>query len=155
MYYFHTSINIHERVCTMYLPIYEIMNMHQCINEIMYMYVHPTYNLYIFMVMYIHLHTRSWFYETVWTCTTYMSVSCSDTGTPAYAPFCPFLSRWSGFQMYYYTFPVPVRTGTYQYVPLQYVTVLNTLFLYNQSESRFQMTVLGPSLAWSSWKSRY
>ncbi len=40
--------------------------------------------------MYIHVHTRLWFHENVWTCT-YMSVQCSDT----YVPFFPILSRWS------------------------------------------------------------
>ncbi len=55
------------------------------------MYVHATYHLYIFMFKYINVHTLSWFYETVWTCT----YICSDT----YVPFCPILSRWSGFQM--------------------------------------------------------
>jgi hypothetical protein len=61
LYYVHTSINIHERVCTMYIQIYEIMNMHEQLepNEIMYMYVHTTYNVCIFMFMYIHVHTRS------------------------------------------------------------------------------------------------
>ncbi len=71
--YVHTSINIHERVCTMYLLRYEIMNMHVQLNEIMYTYVHTTYNLSIFMYssctlayMYIHVHdSDSGFYETV------------------------------------------------------------------------------------------
>jgi hypothetical protein len=69
-----------------------------------------------------------------------LELALDHPGLGATVSSCQFLSRWSEsvFQMYYYTFPVPVRTGTYQYVPLQYV--LNTLFLYNQSESRFQVT---------------
>ena len=48
LYCVHTYINIHERVGTMYIQIYYIMNM----------YVHPTY-IYIFMFMYRHVRTCS------------------------------------------------------------------------------------------------
>jgi hypothetical protein len=61
LYYVHTAINIHGRVCTMYIQIHDIMNMHvqpqANDSEIMYMYVHTTYNVCIFMFMYIHVHT--------------------------------------------------------------------------------------------------
>ncbi len=66
--------------------------LHNSTLQFFCMYILHT--IYTFMFMYIHVHTRSWFYETVWTCT-YMSVPCSDT----YVPFYLFLSRWSGFQM--------------------------------------------------------
>ncbi len=57
----HSSININERVCTMYIQIYEIMNM----------YVHAIYiNIYSCscIYMYIHVHDFMKMSEHVHTC---------------------------------------------------------------------------------------
>ena len=63
LYYVHTPIDKHERVCTMYLQIYEIMNMHVQLNEIMYTvctYYIQLIQIYVqFMYTGIHVHTRS------------------------------------------------------------------------------------------------
>jgi hypothetical protein len=94
LYSVQTYICIYVYVCTMYIQLYEFINMYVLCTYIyrnsctrMYIYVYSCTCIY-------HVHTCSQLYVNSWTCK-YMSVPCSDT----YVPICQFLSRWSGFQM--------------------------------------------------------
>jgi hypothetical protein len=95
LYSVQTYICIYVYVCTMYIQLYEFINMYVLCTYIyrnsctcMYIYVYSCTCIY-------HVHTCSQLYVNSWTCK-YMSVPCSDT----YVPICQFLSRWSGFQMW-------------------------------------------------------
>jgi len=92
LYCVHTYINIHERVCTMYIQIYYIMNM----------YVHATY-IYIYSCSctytYVHVHDLMTMSEHVHTClyhvqTRMYSFAQSCPGGQDYrCEFAPFMSR--------------------------------------------------------------